>query len=288
MFLGPSFNKWCIGVLRTKCGQETAQGPSLQSEDFLSQQVYALGCLHEWMMLMCLNLLNETWFCLILCTDILSTLVCFCCLPDFLIFCNLKCGSEHAQELRAPDAAKFARERHTRGHRRSYGQNGPWWQFITPVCRANAQQMIDDTCLLQQDTEFDYRLGKPSAQPFGRKRRAQSWYQWLKSWSQKNTRSIKASIVWALGLLAQSHSSVQHISYDFIITSSSLHITSSILHRYQFGHQLDIQWDHPRGSALQLIQSLANQMPILEGPNLSRPNVSSQTQKSQKVKLQKH
>lgn len=105
---------------------------------------------------------------------------------------------------------------------------------------------------------------------------------------KKNTRSIKASIVWALGLLAQSHSSVQHISYDFIITSSSLHITSSILHRYQFGHQLDIQWDHPRGSALQLIQSLANQMPILEGPNLSRPNVSSQTQKSQKVKLQKH
>ena len=41
---------------------------------------------------------------------------------------------------------------------------------------------------------------------------------------KKNTRSIKASIVWALGLLAQSHSSVQHISYDFIITSSSLHL----------------------------------------------------------------
>ena len=132
MFLGPSFNKWCIGVLRTKCGQETAQGPSLQSEDFLSQQVYAPGCLHEWMMLMWLNLLNETWFCLILCMDILSTLVCFlCCLPDFLIFCNLKCGSEHAQELGAPDAAKFARQRHTRGHRRSYGQNGPWWHLVT-------------------------------------------------------------------------------------------------------------------------------------------------------------
>ena len=89
-----------------------------------------------------------------------------CCLPDFLMFCDLKCGSEHAQELRAPDAAKFVRQHHTRGHRRSYGQNGPWWQFITvitPVCRANAHlQMIDDTCLLQQDTEFNYRLGETS------------------------------------------------------------------------------------------------------------------------------
>ena len=179
----PSFNGWCIGVLRSKMWTGNCTR-SFSTEWGLPKS--AGLCLWMSTRVKDVDVFKSSARSLVLSDSLRGYLVSSClllfCLPDVLIFCNLQSGSEHAQQLRAPHAAKFARQHHTRDHRRSYGQNGPWWQIITPECRANDQSctckwLMTHVCCKKTHTEFDYRRGKPPAQPFG-KRRARDINDW--------------------------------------------------------------------------------------------------------------